>query len=104
MQKPQFTLRPAAPEDASGILEIYAPFILNTTVTFELTVPSREEFAQRIKNVTAAYPWIVCEQEGKIVGYAYSARHAERAAYGFSANLSVYVDPKYSRRGNRSVS
>ncbi|MBR4942038.1 MAG: N-acetyltransferase, partial [Clostridia bacterium] len=64
-----------------------------------LEVPSTEDFAKRIANISKDYPWIVCEQAGRIVGYAYSARHAERAAYGFSANLSVYVDPDFSRRG-----
>lgn len=99
MGKTEFTLRPATSSDAAGILNIYAPFILNTTVTFETAVPSEEEFALRIENITKTYPWIVCEHEGKIVGYAYSARHRERAAYGLSAELSVYVSPDYPRRG-----
>ena len=99
MDKTEFIIRPATPEDAGGILDIYAPFILNTTVTFETEVPSAEAFAQRIENVTKNYPWIVCEHEGRIVGYAYTARHRERAAYGLSAELSVYVSPDYPRRG-----
>ena len=99
MDKTEFILRPATPRDAAGILEIYAPFILNTTVTFEIEVPSEADFARRIEHVTQNYPWIVCEHEGRIVGYAYSARHRERAAYGLSAELSVYVSPDYPRRG-----
>ncbi|MBR6771979.1 MAG: N-acetyltransferase [Clostridia bacterium] len=99
MNSSEFILRPASPRDASEILSIYSPFILNTTVTFETEVPSEESFALRIENVTKTYPWVVCEHEGKIIGYAYSARHRERAAYGFSAELSVYVRPEYSGRG-----
>lgn len=99
MNSERYTLRPVTPGDAADILSVYAPFIKNTTVTFELEVPSVSDFADRIERISGSYPWIVCCQEGRPVGYAYSSRHAERGAYGFSANLSVYVDPEFSRRG-----
>lgn len=99
MSAQTYTLRPVSPGDARGILDVYAPFIENTTVTFEIEVPTQSQFAQRIEHVSSGYPWIVCLSGDRIVGYAYAARHAERAAYGFSANLSVYVDPEFSRRG-----
>ncbi len=82
----------AMPWDAGAIWEIYAPYVLDTTVTFEYEVPSVEEFADRIGNVSAKYPYLVCEIDGRTAAYAYGHRHMERAAYQWNAEMSVYVD------------
>ena len=92
-------LRLARAEDAGQILGIYAPYVLDTAITFEYEVPSREAFARRVREVSAEYPYIVCLSDGRIVGYAYAHRHMERAAYGWNAELSVYIDRAHHGRG-----
>ena len=91
-------LRPALPEDAEALLDIYAQYI-DTSVTFEYELPTREEFRRRIADITAVYPYLVHETEGVIDGYAYAHRFAERAAYQWSAELSVYLDRNARGRG-----
>ena len=85
------SIRFASPADCRAMLDIYAPYI-ETTITFEQAVPSQEEFLQRIVTVQAEYPWIVWEEDGKILGYAYAHKFAERVSYRPSSELSVYLD------------
>lgn len=92
-------VRQARPEDAAQILKIYAPFVENTTVTFEIAVPTVEEFAGRIERTLRDYPYLVAESRGEIVGYAYAGQFRERAAYIWSAEVSVYIRPDMHRRG-----
>lgn len=84
--------------DCSALLNIYRQYI-DTAVTFEYLLPSENEFSQRMKTIGADYPYLVCEQAGEIVGYAYAHRHMERAAYQWNAELSVYLDEKKTSRG-----
>lgn len=93
------TIRDARPEDAPELLKIYAPYVENTTVTFEFTVPTVEEFAGRIERTLKNYPYLVAEQGGQIIGYAYAGQFRERAAYIWSAEVSVYIRPDQHRRG-----
>ncbi len=99
MASQNLSLRIATMGDAGAILDIYSHYINNTAVTFEKTVPAAEEFHARIRDVLAEYPYIVCEDGGRIIGYAYAHRHQSRAAYGYSAELSVYLRPQYIRLG-----
>ncbi len=92
-------IRFATMEDAEAILAIYAEYIVNTGVTFEIEVPTVEQFQERIGRITEQFPWLVCEIDGEIAGYAYGSKHGERAAYRWSADLSVYINEKYHRRG-----
>lgn len=92
-------VRPAVKADAAALLEIYGPYVRETTVTFEYEVPGLEEFAGRIGNIGAEYPYLVCEIDGRIAAYAYGHRHMERAAYQWNAELSVYVGQGQFRRG-----
>ena len=92
-------IRPARLEDASEILKIYEPYIKKTTITFEYEVPSLEEFRGRMTGIIGAYPYLVCEADGKILAYAYAHRFHERAAYQWDAELSVYVDEEYTGLG-----
>lgn len=92
-------IRFAALEDAADILEIYKKYIKNTRVTFEIEVPTTDAFRERMERIMAQFPWLVCEIDGKIAGYAYGSKHGERAAYRWSADLSVYIDEPYHRYG-----
>ncbi len=80
-------------------MSIYAPYIENTAITFEYDVPSVEEFAKRIYEITRHYPWIVYEENGKILGYAYGSPEHTRAAYQWTVESSVYISPDARGRG-----
>ncbi len=84
-------LRVAALEDAAALAAIYAPYVRETTVSFEWVPPTADEFRARMVEMMAEYPYIVCEREGEILGYAYAHRAFERYSYRFCAELSVYV-------------
>ncbi|WP_324671103.1 GNAT family N-acetyltransferase [Hymenobacter sp. GOD-10R] len=86
-----YTLRLATPDDAAAMLAIYTPYITDTTITLEYEVPTTAEFAERVRKLQGVLPWLVAEAEGQVVGYAYAARHRERAAYLWSVETSVYV-------------
>ena len=94
----KIVIRLATPEDAEAILNIYGGYIRNTTVSFEVEVPTVEAFQTRMEQIQAQFPWLVCEIDGVVAGYAYASKHAQRAAYRWSADLSVYIDEKYHRR------
>jgi L-amino acid N-acyltransferase YncA len=85
------TLRIATANDADQVLEIYAPFCVATPVSFETEAPSSEEINRRITTTLEFFPWLVAEEEGRVLGYAYASRHRERAAYRWSADVSAYV-------------
>jgi L-amino acid N-acyltransferase YncA len=92
--------RPADPaRDAAACAAIYAPFVRETAVSFEEVVPGAEDFAARIARTSATHPWLVCERDGEVAGFAYGAPHRERAAYRWATDVSVYVDPAFHRRG-----
>ena len=92
-------IRIAREQDVPEILEIYAPYILTTTHTFEYTVPTYEEFLARFRAITTQFPWLVWEEEGKILGYAYGSAPFERAAFRWMAEDSVYLRPEARGRG-----
>ena len=94
-----FTIREAVLGDAAALLDIYAPYIKDTVITFEYDVPTAEEFAARIGETAALHPYIVCERGGQIVGYAYAHRIRERAAYDWAAELSIYLAPEAQGQG-----
>lgn len=91
-------LRFATPGDAQALLDIYARYI-DTPITFEYELPSREEFARRISSTLERYPYLVAEEEGKALGYAYAHPERERAAYQWNTELSVYLAPEAVGRG-----
>ena len=92
-------IRLATPEDAAGILAIYAPYIQNTSYTFETEVPSVQEFAERIRSYLVNWPWLVWEEEGKVAGYAYGARYRERVAYQWCTESSIYMHDDFHKAG-----
>lgn len=94
-----YKIRMAAADDAAELLRIYAPFVTDTAVSFEYTVPSETEFAERIKNISADYPYLVYEEDDKITGYAYVHRYLERAAYQWDVEVTVYLEAQVQGRG-----
>lgn len=93
------SVRMANEQDIPQILEIYAPYILDTAVSFEYTVPSLEAFTQRFFSVTAQFPWLVWEENGQILGYAYGSAPFERAAFQWCAEASIYLRPEAQGQG-----
>lgn len=92
-------IRIAKESDAAQMLAIYAPYVEDTTVSFEYTVPSLEEFTGRIGRITRQFPWLVYEENGQILGYAYASLPFERKAYGFIAEPSIYLREDAAGRG-----
>ncbi len=86
-------------KDAPRLLEIYAPYVLNTTVSFELSVPSLEEFEDRIATTLKKFPYFTAKIDGEICGYCYVSAFKSRAAYQWSVETSVYVDEKCKGQG-----
>lgn len=84
-------VRMATEADAAAVLAIYAPYVENTTITFETEAPSADEFSGRVRATLAGYPYLVGEVDGRIVGYAYAHAQRERAAYRWNAELSLYL-------------
>ena len=93
-------LRIATPADIPAMLEIYGPYVLNSTATFEYTVPTQEEFTRRFTTITSQYPWLVWEEEGTILGYAYASAPYTRAAYSWCAEPSIYLRPMQKAAGS----
>ncbi|HEX7290191.1 MAG TPA: arsinothricin resistance N-acetyltransferase ArsN1 family B [Conexibacter sp.] len=93
-------VRPADPaRDAAACAAIYAPYVRDGVVSFEEAVPTADQLAARIAKIAATHPWLVCERDGQVVGFSYGAPHRERAAYRWAADVSVYVDSAWQRRG-----
>ena len=93
------SLRLAKEEDIPQILAIYGPYILNTTYSFEYTVPSLQEFTERYRRITEFFPWLVWEENGKVLGYAYGSFPFTREAYRWCAEISVYLAPEAQKKG-----
>ena len=95
----EIEIRVASPEDAKELLEIYRPYVENTAITFEYEVPSVEEFRGRIENTLKKYPYLVAQEHGVLLGYAYASPFKERAAYDWSVEISIYVRKNAKRKG-----
>ena len=92
-------IRFATKEDISPMLEIYRPYVETTTVSFEYTCPSLEEFTARFEKYTRQFPWLVWEEDGEVLGYAYACAPFTRMAYSWVAEASVYLRKDAHRRG-----
>ena len=90
-------IRPADPADAPALLDVYAPYVRQTAITFEYDVPTAEEFAGRIAQTLARYPYLAAEADGEIAGFAYASPFHARAAYGWDAETSIYLRPGLQR-------
>ena len=92
-------IRQAVEDDAHAIQAIYAPYVLETVISFELEPPDANTMRERIGKTTKGYPWLVCVHNGEIVGYAYASKHRERQAYQWSVDVTSYVRPGFHRSG-----
>ena len=92
-------IRSATEKDAPRLLEIYSYYVENTAITFEYEIPSLEDFQGRIRHTLARYPYLVFEENGIVLGYAYAGVFKNRAAYDRSCEVSVYVDHTAAGQG-----
>jgi phosphinothricin acetyltransferase len=92
-------IRAARQADCKEMLEIYAPFVETTAVTFELETPDLLSFEARFRQVSAKYPWLVYTENEIVLGYAYAASYRERKAYQWSVETSVYLSPNTRGKG-----
>ena len=95
----EIVLRAASEQDAAAMLALYAPYVINTTVSSEYEPPTLAEFAGRMRRFTERLPWLVCVVDGVVAGYGYASPHRTRAAYQWSVETSIYVAEDYHRRG-----
>ncbi len=93
------TIRFATPADAPAILDIYAPYITDTCISFEYEVPPITGFAERIRIIQQQLPYLLADVNGQVLGYAYASRHRDRSAYQWSVDTSVYVCRDGHRQG-----
>ena len=84
-------IRSAKPEDAPALLGIYAPYVRDTAITFEYEAPSEAEFARRISDTLKKYPYLVLEDGGEVLGYAYASVFKARAAYAWAVETTIYL-------------
>lgn len=92
------TIRIATPDDAAAVLAIYTPVVLDTPVSFETAAPTVDDMRQRIAATLPQFPWLVAlDEAGRVAGYVYASRYAERQAYRWSATVTAYV--REDRRG-----
>ena len=92
-------IRIATEKDISAMLDIYPPYVENTTYSFEYDVPCRITFTRRFFDHIAQFPWLVWEEKGEVLGYAYAGAPWERAGYRWCAEVSVYLSEKIHRKG-----
>lgn len=99
MDNHELQIRMAEISDAEEILDIYAPYVTDTAITFEYEVPSLEEFKRRMQNTMKMYPYLVAVFDGKIAGYCYVSQFKDRDAYDWSVETTVYVRRDIKGRG-----
>ena len=92
-------IRIATEADGAALAKIYGWYVENTAVSFEYTAPSLEEFTARFRGFAKQFPWLVWEEDGQILGYAYAQPPFERAAFSWCAEPSIYLKQTALRRG-----
>lgn len=99
MRNTNVKIRTMSSDDAEALLEIYAPYVERTAISFEYDVPSSEEFRERMKSRLENYPCLVAEADGTILGYAHTGPFVGRAAYQWSSETSIYLRENYRKLG-----
>ncbi len=92
-------IRVAREADASAMLAIYAPYVRDTAISFELEPPSDEEFRERVRTTLGFGLWLVCEAGGSFLGYAYGGPFHARRAYQWTVEVTAYVHADHHRKG-----
>ena len=93
------SIRLATERDAEQVAAIYAPNVTDSIISFELEPPTAHQMRRRIQDTLQRYPWLVCERQGRVLGYAYAGAHSSRPAYQWSVDVSVYVHEEAHRTG-----
>lgn len=93
------TIRLVTPDDAAAIVSLYAPYVTDTSVTFEYEVPTVEDYRQRIVDITAFFPFFLLEEDGVPAGYAYAHAFHERKAYQWMCETSIYIGQDFHHKG-----
>jgi phosphinothricin acetyltransferase len=94
------TIRHADPaRDGAACAAVYAPFVRDAAISFEERPPTAADFSERIGRISSSFPWLVAEEDGAVIGYAYASAHRDRAAYRWAADVAVYIAPGNHRRG-----
>jgi len=92
-------IRSIEASDAPAVRDIYAPFVSDSAVSFEVVPPDLSEVERRIMELRARYPWLVFESDGKVLGFAYASPHRARQAYKWCVDVSVYINSDSQHRG-----
>ena len=92
----RLVIRPAVPDDAAGCAAVYAPYVTGSCISFEYVAPTAADFAGRM---AASHAWLVAEDDGATVGYAYASRHRDRSAYDWAADVAIYTAASHHGRG-----
>ena len=92
-------IRTIEERDFLEVLNIYKPFVTDTVTTFETEVPTIKDFGYRIIETIKKYPWLVLEEKGKVIGYAYASEHRSRCSYQWSCECSIYMAPEARGKG-----
>lgn len=99
MEQRLFVIRPARDDDGAAVAAIYAPYVRDTAVSFEVEPPTAVVMADRICGTLDTHPWLVAEREGVVVGFAYAGKHSQRAAYRWTVDVTIYVRGSERRNG-----
>lgn len=99
MNSESIVIRMATADDAKEILGIYAPYVTDTTVSFEYDIPTVDDFVERMRNTLTKYPYLVAVLENRILGYAYASTFKNRAAYDWAVEVTVYVHQDFKAKG-----
>ena len=94
-----YLIRPARLSDVEALLDIYSYYVEETAITFEYDVPAPDEFKERMRKILKRYPYLLAEQKGRIMGYAYAGPFVGRAAYQWSCEVSIYIEKDARGRG-----
>src|SRR5438132_10945069 len=93
------TIRTATEDDARAVLDLYGPIVRDTAISFETEIPTEDEMRRRIRAKLGTYPWLVAEEAREVLGYGYAGPLRDRAAYRWSAEVSMYIRPDEQKKG-----
>ena len=93
------SIRPVTNKDAQACLNLYSKYVVNSAVSFELEAPSLEEFSGRIDAIANRFPYLIAEENGRVIGYAYASAYRDRLAYQWNVEVSIYVEDDKKKSG-----
>ena len=99
MSNPLLMIRPAQEADSAAVAAVYAPYVRDTPVSFEVEPPPAAVMAERIAGTLGTHPWLVAEREGQVIGFAYAGKHSQRPAYRWTVDVTVYIREDERRAG-----